>query len=126
MGLAHREQCWQVVEFFDFFRHPHTVPAHQEVLTVREQNHHQTSLQEEKTETREPAARPDEFGLVGVVQRHQQLGVFPDVTDEVLQVHEQAVGVHCAEQALAPHLQVLKPHLRGTQAALTKTRGREA
>lgn len=64
--------------------------------------------------TRKPALEPDEFGLVGVVQRHQQLGVFPDVTDKVLQVHEQAVGVHCAEKALAPHLQVLKPHLRRT------------
>lgn len=54
---------------------------------------------------------PDEFGLVRVVQRHQQLGVFPDVADEVLQVHEQTVGVHGAEQSLTPHLQVLKARL---------------
>lgn len=54
---------------------------------------------------------PDELGLVGVVQRHQQLGVLSDVTDEVLQVHEQTVGVDCAEERLTPHLQVLEPRL---------------
>lgn len=56
-------------------------------------------------------SEPDEFGLVRVVQRHEQLGVFPDVADEVLQVHEQTVGVHGAEQSLTPHLQVLKARL---------------
>lgn len=54
---------------------------------------------------------PDELRLVGVVQRHQQLGVLSDVTDEVLQVHEQTVGVDRAEERLTPHLQVLEPRL---------------
>lgn len=57
-------------------------------------------------------SRPDEFRLVRVVQRHQQLGVFSDVADKVLQVHEEAVGVHRAEQGLTPHFQVLKPRLQ--------------
>lgn len=55
--------------------------------------------------------KPDELGLVGVVQRHQQLGVLSDVTDKVLQVHEQTVGVDRAEERLPPHLQVLEPRL---------------
>lgn len=31
---------------------------------------------------------PDEFRLVRVIQRHQQLGIFSDVANKVLEVHE--------------------------------------
>lgn len=58
---------------------------------------------------------PDELGLVGVVQRHQQLGVFADVADKVLEVHQQAVGVDGAEERLAPRLQVLEPRLQAVE-----------
>lgn len=50
---------------------------------------------------------PDELGLVGVVQRHQQLRVLTNVAHKILQVHQQAVGVDGAEERLAPCLQVL-------------------
>ncbi len=52
-------------------------------------------------------SKPDELRLVGVIQRHEQLSIFSDVAYKVPQVHEQAVGVHGAEQGLTPHFQVL-------------------
>ncbi len=61
-------------------------------------------------------SKPDEFRLVRVVQRHEQLCIFSDVAHKVPQVHEQTVGVHRAEQSLTPHLQVLQPRLQRNEA----------
>lgn len=33
-------------------------------------------------------SKPDEFRLVRVIQRHQQLGIFSNVANKVLEVHE--------------------------------------
>lgn len=54
------------------------------------------------------ACRPDEFRLVRVIQRHEQLSIFSDVAHKVFEAHEQTVCVHRAEQGLTPHFQVLK------------------
>lgn len=51
---------------------------------------------------------PDEGGLVRVIEGHEQLGVFPNVADKVLEVHIEAVGVDGTEDRLAPQVQVLK------------------
>lgn len=45
---------------------------------------------------------PDERGLVRVIESHEQLCIFPDVADKVLEVDIQAVGVDSTEDGLAP------------------------
>lgn len=50
---------------------------------------------------------PDELGLGRVIEGHEQLCVFPDVADEVLEVHEEAIGVDGTEDGPAPQIQVL-------------------
>lgn len=65
---------------------------------------------------------PDELRLVRVIEWHKQLCILPDVTHKVLEVHEETIGVHRAEQGLAPHLEVLQPGLqRGTETLYEHT-----
>ena len=51
---------------------------------------------------------PDELGLVWVIEGHEQLCIFPNVADKVLEVHEEAIGVDGTEDGLAPQIQVLQ------------------
>lgn len=55
---------------------------------------------------------PDEFGEVRVVEAHQQLCIFPNVADKVLEVHIEAVSVGGVENRLPPEVQTL---LQGLQ-----------
>lgn len=51
---------------------------------------------------------PDERGLVGVIESHEQLCIFPDVAHKVLEVNIEAIGVEGIEIGLAPQVQVLQ------------------
>lgn len=55
---------------------------------------------------------PDELGQVRVVEAHQQLSIFPNVADKVLEVHIEAVSVGGVENRLPPEVQTL---LQGLQ-----------
>lgn len=55
---------------------------------------------------------PDEFGEVRVIEAHQQLCIFPNVADKVLEVHIEAVSVCGVEYWLSPEVQTL---LQGLQ-----------
>lgn len=55
---------------------------------------------------------PDEFGEVRVIEAHQQLCIFPNVADKVLEVHIEAVSVGGVENWLPPEVQTL---LQGLQ-----------
>lgn len=62
-----------------------------------------------KVDSRGPGSPlPDESGLVRVIEGHEQLCILPNVADEVLEVHIEAVGVDSAEDGLAPQVQVLQ------------------
>ena len=51
---------------------------------------------------------PDETGPVWVIEGHEQLCVFPNVADKVLEVDVEAIGMVGTEDGLSPQVQVLQ------------------
>lgn len=47
---------------------------------------------------------PNELGLVGIIEAHEQLSIFSNVADKVLEVNIQTIRVGCVENGLAPQI----------------------
>lgn len=65
---------------------------------------------------RTPSTLPDEFGEVRVIEAHQQLCIFSNITDEILEVYIEAVCVCCVKYWLPSEFQIL---LQGLQRRKT-------